>query len=111
MSNSTSGPPPSYDIHASRQPQLYAAEISTYALAVLAVGLRLWCRNLLKSGVGLDDWLIVGALVRYCAVHIFAPVAERSIQAVATGFLSNILFCEFLSPLRQDQNRTHIFGY
>ena len=55
MSDSTSGPPPFYDIHASRQPQLFAAEISTFALAVLAVGLRLWCRNFLKSGIGLSE--------------------------------------------------------
>ncbi|KAL8737027.1 MAG: hypothetical protein Q9181_002091 [Wetmoreana brouardii] len=54
-------PPPGVDIHASRQPSLYAASIITWILAVLAVALRFWCRRLTKSGYKLDDWLIVAA--------------------------------------------------
>ncbi|KAL8726561.1 MAG: hypothetical protein Q9181_005998 [Wetmoreana brouardii] len=54
-------PPPGLDIHATRQPSLYAASIITWILAVLAVALRFWCRRLTKSGYKLDDWLIFAA--------------------------------------------------
>ena len=75
MSAFPSGSQPSYDIHESRQPQLYASGIITYTLAVLAVGLRLWCRKLLKSGFRLDDWLIVAAVV--CNEPAFTNPAGR----------------------------------
>lgn len=55
--------PPGTDIHASRAPQIYAATIITFLLAVLAVALRFWARRLLKARVWLDDWIIVLALV------------------------------------------------
>ena len=57
-------PPPDLDIHATRQPELYAAQLATYILAVIAVGLRFWARKLLKAGYWLDDWIAVAALVR-----------------------------------------------
>ena len=62
-----SGLPPApqgLDIHATRQPELYAAQLTTYILAVIAVGLRFWARKLLKAGYWLDDWIAVAALVR-----------------------------------------------
>ena len=56
--------PKGVDIWASRQPQAYAATITTYALAVLAVALRFWSRRLLKARYCLDDWLVAAAVVR-----------------------------------------------
>ncbi|KAF2233444.1 hypothetical protein EV356DRAFT_201211 [Viridothelium virens] len=56
-------PPPGLNIHKSRQPELYAASITTWVLALIAVGLRFWCRRLTKSAYRLDDWLIVAALL------------------------------------------------
>ena len=48
----------------SRQTQLYGAYSSTYALAVIAVGLRLSARKCFsKAGVWLDDYAICASLV------------------------------------------------
>ena len=48
----------------SRQPQLYRAYSSTYAPAVIAVGLRLSVRKYFsKAGVWLDDYAIYASLV------------------------------------------------
>ena len=48
----------------SRQPQLYGAYSSTYALAVIAVGLRLSARKYFsKAGVWLDDYATCTSLV------------------------------------------------
>lgn len=47
----------------SRQPQLYGAYSSTYALAVIAVGLRLSARKYFsKAGIWLDDYAICASL-------------------------------------------------
>ena len=63
-------PPPSgLDIYASRQPSVYAATIITCILAIVAVGLRIWCRKLTKSGYALDDWLVVVAGVSIRSRH------------------------------------------
>ena len=51
------------DIHASRAPQIYAAAITSYFLAVVAVALRFWARRLMKANIWVDDWSIAGALV------------------------------------------------
>ena len=48
----------------SRQPQLYAVYSTTYALAVIAVGLRLSARKYFsKAGIWLDDYAICASLV------------------------------------------------
>ena len=62
-------PPPGLDIHASRQPSLYAAAIITYILAVVAVGLRFWSRKLTQSRYQLDDWLVAAAGVGIRSRH------------------------------------------
>ena len=67
-------PPPGLDIHASRQPSLYAATIITWILAVVAVGLRFWCRKMTKSGYKLDDWLVVVATVNIYQSNCFVPM-------------------------------------
>ncbi|KAI4254521.1 MAG: hypothetical protein LQ352_003055 [Teloschistes flavicans] len=54
-------PPPGLDIHASRQASIYAASITTEALALVAVVLRFWCRKMTKTAYRLDDWLVVAA--------------------------------------------------
>ena len=46
-----------------RQPQVYSAIIITYYLALLALGLRLLARRLVKSKYGLDDVFAMVALV------------------------------------------------
>ncbi|OKL61810.1 hypothetical protein UA08_02875 [Talaromyces atroroseus] len=46
-------------------------------LAILAVGLRLYTRRLLRNKIGIDDWLIIAALV------------------VFFGFTANALICVF----------------
>jgi hypothetical protein len=48
----------------SRQADLYAAEIITYAGACVAVALRFYSRRLKAAGYWIDDWLIAAALVR-----------------------------------------------
>ena len=52
------------NVEGTRQPQLYAATIITYCLAVLALICRLVSRRLMRSGYGLDDWFAVTALVK-----------------------------------------------
>ena len=47
----------------SRQPELYAATIVTYCLALLALSLRFLSRRLLKSSYGPDDYFAVAAMV------------------------------------------------
>lgn len=52
------------DLSDNRQPELYAAYISTYSLAVIAVCLRLVSRNYLtKAGLWWDDFIICLSLV------------------------------------------------
>lgn len=60
-----------------RQPELYAATITTYCLALLALGLRFLSRRLLKSGHGLDDWFAVAAMVRCLVLARRKPDADR----------------------------------
>ena len=52
------------NIDASNAPQLYAAAITSYILAVAAVALRFWARRLMRTRLWVDDWTIAGALVR-----------------------------------------------
>lgn len=55
--------PTSQGIEGTRQPQLYAASLATYALAVIAVNCRFLSRRLLKSGYRFDDWFSIAAMV------------------------------------------------
>ena len=52
------------NVQASDAPQFYAAAITSYILAVAAVALRFWARNLMSTRLWVDDWAIAGALVR-----------------------------------------------
>ena len=63
-------PPPGLDIYASRQPSVYAATIITCILAIVAVGLRFWCRKLTKAEYDWDDWLVVVAGVGIRSRHL-----------------------------------------
>ncbi|EEQ28754.1 conserved hypothetical protein [Microsporum canis CBS 113480] len=57
-------PPPGIDVYESQQPQLYAAYISTFCLAVVAVVLRLKCRlGHLRPGLWWDDYMICASLL------------------------------------------------
>ncbi|KAF7857866.1 uncharacterized protein EAF02_011233 [Botrytis sinoallii] len=53
----------SIDLSASRQANLYAADIITFFAAVVAVGLRVWSRRVAGAGLWLDDLFICIALV------------------------------------------------
>lgn len=44
---------------------IIAVTIVFGTLAVISVGLRLYCRTLQKLSYGLDDFLILAALVRF----------------------------------------------
>ena len=75
----------------SRQPQLYAASILTYLLALLAVSLRLLSRKRFSTaGLWLDDFAICTSLLAaggyfvnmlICAVHIL-PRARDMLIAI-----------------------------
>ncbi|KAI4224930.1 MAG: hypothetical protein L6R36_004289 [Xanthoria steineri] len=69
-------PPTSFDVNETRQPELYAASLATYTLAVIAVNCRFLSRRLLKIRYGLDDWFSLAALL------------------TATGFLVSTLVCK-----------------
>ena len=75
--------PPGVDITASKQPQLWAATIATFVLAVLAVAFRFWSRRLLKAKVWLDDWVILAATVSLQCKHLCLqdPHINRSISS------------------------------
>ncbi|KAM0800313.1 hypothetical protein BDR22DRAFT_852571 [Usnea florida] len=60
-------------IHKGRAPQLYAAAITTYALAVITVALRFWARRLGNGKIWVDDWTVTAALF------------------VTTGYLVNVI--------------------
>ena len=49
----------------SKAAQFYAAAITTYALAVIAVALRVWARRLMRARFWVDDWIIAVALVQH----------------------------------------------
>lgn len=53
----------SIDLSASRQANLYAADIVTFFAAVVAVGLRIWSRRVAGADLWLDDLFICIALV------------------------------------------------
>lgn len=54
-----------------RQPDLYASSTIPFALALISVLLRFWCRWTNRAGLKLDDWLILTALVRSHFQSIF----------------------------------------
>ncbi|ESZ93422.1 hypothetical protein SBOR_6193 [Sclerotinia borealis F-4128] len=53
----------SLDMSASRQGNLYAADIITFSAAVVAVGLRIWSRRVAGAGLWWDDYFICIALL------------------------------------------------
>lgn len=64
----------------SRQPQLYAAYSSTYALAVIAVGLPLSAgKYFSKAGVWLDDYAICASLVLAIVSFVDMTICKKII--------------------------------
>jgi hypothetical protein len=57
-------PPPGVDLGDDRRPAIIAVSIVTWVLALLAVGLRLVCRQMKGVRLWWDDWLIIASLVR-----------------------------------------------
>lgn len=55
--------PAAVNLKDTRQPELYAATIAIYCLALLVLGARFLSRRLMKSGYGLDDWFAVTSMV------------------------------------------------
>jgi hypothetical protein len=69
-------PPPGIDLNESHQSRLYATYSSTYILAVIAVGLRLYCRlGVSKAGLWWDDYIICVALVWMLILHLSIYIA------------------------------------
>ena len=64
MYHASSPAPHVDDVYESRTPAIWAATITTFGLAVIAVALRFWARRLMKASYKLDDWLILADLVR-----------------------------------------------
>ena len=63
----------------SRQPALYGAYSSTYALAVIAVACRLSARKYFsKAGIWLDDYAICASLLCASANFVDMIICERS---------------------------------
>lgn len=87
--------PAGLDVQESRQPELYAASLATYALAVIAVNLRILSRRLLKSHFWLDDFFAIAALVigSYLQLTCFHRARLTGLQLAATGFLVSTLVC------------------
>ena len=57
-------PPAGLDLTESKRPELYGAYSVTYALALLAFGLRIVSRTLIsKAGLWWDDYLVCMAMV------------------------------------------------
>lgn len=56
-------PPPGIDLAESQQTAISVVAIVCTAIAAIALGLRLWARNLQSFGMMADDWLMVVALV------------------------------------------------
>ncbi|CAD6588420.1 MAG: hypothetical protein ASARMPREDX12_003322 [Alectoria sarmentosa] len=58
----------------SKAAQFYAATITTYGLAVIAVVLRIWARRLMKAQIWVDDWLVAVALLIASGFFVHAVV-------------------------------------
>ena len=72
--------PTNHDDQGTTAPQLYAASLAPYTLAVIAVGCRFLCRRLLKSGYGFDDWFSIAAPVSSSHLLIRLGLHEHSCQ-------------------------------
>ncbi|PQE27137.1 integral membrane protein [Rutstroemia sp. NJR-2017a WRK4] len=68
----------SVDLSATRQPSLYAADIITFILAALVIGLRLWSRRASGAGLWLDDIFICVAMANQTVE--MALIIFRSVQ-------------------------------
>ena len=55
--------PVEVDLSESRQGSLYAADIITFILALIAVSLRIWSRFFSRAGLWVDDIFICVAFV------------------------------------------------
>lgn len=63
----------------SRQPRLYGVFTSTYALAIIAVGLRLSARKYFsKAGIWLDDYAICASLIFATANFIDMMMCKKT---------------------------------
>jgi hypothetical protein len=57
-------PPPGINLDDDRRPSIMVTAIVTWAMAVLAVALRMVSRHLKNINLWIDDWLIIASLVR-----------------------------------------------
>lgn len=53
-----------YDIYADKRPTIIGVAFGTWAVAILVLLLRMGSRKARGVKLGLDDWLILGAVVR-----------------------------------------------
>lgn len=87
-------PPPGLDIHASRQASIYAASITTEALALVAVVLRFWCRKMTKTAYRLDDWLVVAAAVSIYQSFYLHVLNLMTVEILSIGLTTDILISQ-----------------
>lgn len=57
-------PEPNYDDPDTKGPSLLVVQLCLMPLAMLALGARLYVRVFLMKKAGVDDWLMLGAMVR-----------------------------------------------
>ncbi|KAL8945985.1 MAG: hypothetical protein Q9222_007558 [Ikaeria aurantiellina] len=81
-----------YEEHASddRRPNMLAAAICGLILSYLAVALRFFARRTSATQVGLDDWLILAALIPLTGYFICACLAVHFGEGRHIIFVSNV---------------------
>lgn len=57
-------PPPGVDLSEDRRAEIIVVAAITWALAIIAVGLRLVSRHIKGTRLWVDDWFIIAAIVR-----------------------------------------------
>ncbi|KAK5998967.1 hypothetical protein PT974_01351 [Cladobotryum mycophilum] len=77
--------PPGVDLAEDRRSVILAGSMTTWALAITAVILRIMSRRMRNIKLWLDDWLIIASLIPACA-HILA----MSVYAVSRGLGKHI---------------------
>ena len=77
--------------HDSRGSRIIAANVACFLIAFVAVGLRFFARYVAKASLGLDDWLVVIALVSkivkqgICNAYLFKALLIGEVVSSSVG--------------------------
>ncbi|KAK6203885.1 hypothetical protein LQW54_008692 [Pestalotiopsis sp. IQ-011] len=100
MANETTLP----DLTETRQPNLYASSTIPCAIALICVGLRVWCRRRRGAGMWFDDWLILASAA--CAIGLTATLfwwipraLGKHIQTFGPNVMEDLLIADFACEL------------